>query len=80
MPAVKPVVIGSGIYLRRLPNLQKPMIMRMIPAMIVAMMSPCVPSFITIPATIVAKAAVGPAIWTLLPPRNDTMNPATIAV
>ena len=47
---------------------------------IVAIMRPCVPSFITMPATIVAKAAVGPAICTLLPPRNDTMNPATIAV
>ena len=34
----------------------------------------------TIPATIVANAAVGPAIWTLLPPRNDITNPAVIAV
>ena len=62
MPAVKPVVIGSGMYFRRLPKRQKPMIIRMIPAMIVATMSPWVPSFMTIPATIVANAAVGPAI------------------
>ena len=42
--------------------------------------SPSNPSFATIPATIVANAAVGPAIWTLLPPSAEMTNPATIAV
>ena len=28
----------------------------------------------------VAKAAVGPAIWILLPPKNETTKPAAIAV
>ena len=44
--------------------------------LIVATISPSIPLF----ATIVAKAAVGPAICTLEPPRNDTRNPAIIAV
>jgi len=44
--------------------------------LIVATISPSIPLF----ATIVAKAAVGPAICTLEPPRNDTRNPAMIAV
>ena len=56
------------------------MTMRRIPAMMVATISPSVPSRATIPATMVANAAVGPAIWTLLPPKNDTRKPATIAV
>ena len=42
--------------------------------------SPSNPSFAMIPATIVANAAVGPAIWTLLPPSAEMTNPATIAV
>ena len=29
---------------------------------------------------IVTKAAVGPPIWTLLPPKKDITNPANIAV
>ena len=53
---------------------------RRIPARMVATISPSVPSFMTIPATIVANAAVGPAICTRLPPKKDTRNPAMIAV
>ena len=56
------------------------MIIRMIPAIIVATIRPSIPFCATIPATIVANAAVGPAIWTLLPPRNEITNPANIAV
>ena len=33
-----------------------------------------------IPAMIVANAAVGPAICTWLPPKNEITNPAAIAV
>ena len=50
------------------------------PANTVAMARPSSPSLATIPATIVAKAAVGPAICTLLPPSAEITNPATIAV
>ena len=48
--------------------------------MIVARTSPETPFSATTPATMVAKAAVGPAIWTLEPPRNEITKPATIAV
>ena len=48
--------------------------------MIVAIASPSTPLFATIPATIVANAAVGPAICTWLPPKNEITNPAAIAV
>ena len=41
---------------------------------------PSIPSCATIPATIVANAAVGPAICTLLPPSAEMTKPATIAV
>ena len=50
------------------------------PASTVAITRPSSPSLATIPATIVAKAAVGPAICTLLPPSAEITNPATIAV
>jgi len=46
----------------------------------VATISPSIPSWATIPATIVANAAVGPAICTLLPPSAEMTKPATIAV
>ena len=42
--------------------------------------SPSSPSLATIPATMVANAAVGPAICTLLPPNAEITNPATMAV
>ena len=45
-----------------------------------AVIKPSIPFLATIPATIVANAAVGPAIRTLLPPRNDITKPANIAV
>ena len=51
-----------------------------IPAKTVATTSPSMPFRATIPATIVAKAAVGPAICTLLPPNAEIRNPATMAV
>lgn len=63
-----------------MPSFKKPIIIRSIPAIIVAAARPDIPFLATIPATIVANAAVGPAIWTLLPPKNEITNPANIAV
>ena len=80
MPAVNPVVIVKGTKRMRAPNLNRPMKMSMMPAMMVAAMSPSMPSVATMPATMVAKAAVGPEICTRLPPRNAMRNPATMAV
>ena len=56
------------------------MAIRKIPAMSVASTSPSKPFFATIPATMVANAAVGPAICTRLPPRKEITKPAVIAV
>lgn len=69
IPLVKPVVMVSGMNLIRLPNLNNPINTRIIPAIMVAIINPSIPSVATIPATIVANAAVGPAIWTRLPPK-----------
>ena len=80
IPAVNPVVIVYGMNLIRLPIRRKPMMTSRIPAIMVATASPSIPLSATIPATIVAKAAVGPAICTLLPPRKEITKPATIAV
>jgi len=64
----------------RFPSFSTPMSMRIIPAITVASASPSRPFLATIPATMVANAAVGPAIWTELPPRSETRKPAMIAV
>ena len=80
IPEVNPVVIVNGINLIREPSWQNPMITRMIPARIVATARPSTPLLATMPATIVANAAVGPAICTWLPPKNEITNPAAIAV
>ena len=52
----------------------------MIPAIMVARNNPSIPSVKIIPATIVANAAVGPVILTLLPPKSAVTKPAIIAV
>ena len=80
IPEVKPVVIVYGMNLIRLPNRNNPIRIRITPANSVAMISPSIPFFATIPATIVANAAVGPAICTRLPPRKEITKPAVIAV
>ena len=80
IPVVKPVVMVYGINRIRLPRRRKPIITRIRPASIVAVASPSIPFFMTIPATMVAKAAVGPAICTLLPPKKEITNPAMMAV
>ena len=63
-----------------LPMRSRPMTMSRMPARIVATARPSMPLRATMPATMVAKAAVGPAICTLLPPRAEIKNPATMAV
>ena len=50
------------------------------PAVLLAVARPLIPFLATIPATIVANAAVGPAICTVLPPRAEITKPAIIAV
>ena len=50
------------------------------PAIRVAITRPSVPNWATIPATMVANAAVGPEMLTLLPPRKEITKPATMAV
>ena len=62
------------------PNWAKPMIMRIIPDMMVASIRPLMPYCWTMPYRITMKAPVGPPIWTLLPPRNETRNPPTTAL
>ncbi len=80
IPAVNPVVMVYGIKRIKLPSLKNPMITRRIPAMTVAAARPSSPFFKTIPATMEANAAVGPAICTLLPPKKEITKPATMAV
>ncbi|OPZ75571.1 MAG: hypothetical protein BWY82_00205 [Verrucomicrobia bacterium ADurb.Bin474] len=80
MPVVKPLVTGQGIYLMRVPIRVSPISMRMIPAMMVAIIRPLYPCFSTISSTIGMKAAVGPPIWTRLPPSAAIRKPANIAV
>ena len=62
------------------PILRNPMITSITPAIIVAIMSPCIPKSPTMPATITMNAPVGPPIRNLDPPNTDTRNPAMIAV
>ena len=80
IPAVKPTVMVLGTYLIRVPSLKTPISIRIIPAIREAIISPDIPLVATIPATTVAKAAVGPAICTVLPPRSATIKIALIAV
>ena len=77
---MNPVVIVYGINLISEPSLRNPIRIRSKPANTVARARPDIPFFATIPATMVANAAVGPAICTRLPPRKDIMKPAIIAV
>ncbi len=80
MPAVNPVVMVKGTKRMTAPSLNSPIKMRRTPAMMVATMRPSMPSVATMPATMVANAAVGPDICTRLPPRKAIRNPAMMAV
>ena len=62
------------------PSFSRPMSTSITPAMMVAATRPSMPSVDTMPATMVAKAAVGPEICTRLPPKNAIRKPATMAV
>ena len=75
--AVNNELIESDLYFM---IFAKCIIISIIPAKRVAVTSPLIPFAATIPATMVANAAVGPAIWIRLPPKSETMNPAAIAV
>ena len=80
MPAVKPIVMVLGIKRMSFPSRSTPIRMSKSPAMMVAIISPSMPELATMPATMVAKAAVGPAICTLLPPKAEMRKPAMMAV
>ena len=62
MPAVNPTVIVLGTYLIREPNLNKPIITNIIPAIITAVINPSNPCSAIIEYIIVTNAAVGPPI------------------
>lgn len=59
------------------PSFSKPISTSITPAMMVAATRPSMPSVATMPATMVAKAAVGPEICTRLPLKNAIRKPAT---
>ena len=80
IPLVKPTTIGYGMNLKMAPILNTPIRIRNTPAMIVAMMSPCIPYCATIPATMTMNAPVGPPMRKLDPPKKEIRKPATIAV
>ncbi len=80
MPAVNPVVMVKGTKRMTAPIFENPITISKNPAMIVAATKPSMPSVATIPATMVANAAVGPDICTRLPPRKEMRKPAMIAV
>ena len=80
MPAVNPVVMVNGTKRMMAPSLNSPIRMSSAPAMMVAAISPSMPLVATMPATMVANAAVGPEICTRLPPKNAIRNPAMMAV
>ncbi|VWM24606.1 Uncharacterised protein [Collinsella intestinalis] len=62
------------------PRRKTPIRISSTPAMMVAATRPSIPLEATMPATMVANAAVGPEICTALPPSNAMMKPATMAV
>ena len=80
IPLVNPTTIGYGINLKIAPIFARPIATRNTPAIIVAMMSPCMPYCPTIPATMTIKAPVGPPIRKFDPPKKDMRKPATMAV
>ena len=71
------ILLNGGINLIRLPNLHNPITIRIIPAIIVAIISPSMPWDALIPATIVANAAVGPAINSANMPSIFSPRPAS---
>ena len=66
--------------LKMAPIRHSPMTTSITPAMMVAIISPCMPYWATMPDTITMNAPVGPPIRKREPPNTDTRKPATIAV
>ena len=62
------------------PIFSSPIATSMIPAIMLAIIRPCIPYCETIPATITMKAPVGPPMRKFEPPKKLMRNPATIAV
>ncbi len=62
IPLVKPTTIGYGMYLMIVPRCSTPNIMRKIPAISVAMVSPSKPYCWMMPYIIIMNAPVGPPI------------------
>lgn len=80
MPAVKPVMTGSGMNLMIVPIRVSPSASSISPAMNVATCRPSMPYRAVIPDRITTNAPVGPAICSRLPPNAETSRPAKIAV
>ena len=80
IPLVNPTTIGYGMNLKMAPIRHSPITTSITPAMIVAIIRPCIPYSATTPATITMNAPVGPPIRNLDPPNTDTRNPAMTAV
>ena len=80
IPSVNPIVIVLGINLIKSPKWNNPIRINITPAIRVATVNPAIPCSAIIPYIITTKAAVGPPIWTLLPPKNEIKKPAIIAV
>ena len=62
------------------PIRQKPIIISIMPAMMVAIVSPVIPYWAIMPEITTMKAPVGPPIRKREPPNTAMMKPATIAV
>ena len=62
------------------PSPVMPITASIIPARIVAVISPAGPCWSMTPKMMITNAPVGPPIWNLLPPKRLTQNPAVMAV
>ena len=80
IPLVNPTTIGYGMNLKMTPILKTPMMIRIMPAIIVAIVRPDIPYWPTMPATNTMKAPVGPPMRKRVPPRREMRKPATMAV
>ena len=80
MPAVKPTMTGSGMYLITAPRRAKPNTSRITPAISVAICKPAMPCCAVMIASTAMKAPVGPEICTRVPPNMEVSSAATIAV
>jgi hypothetical protein len=68
------------MYLIKPPSRAQPIANNISPARIVQSVRFAIPYWVYTPYTIPMNAPVGPPMHTLVPPRNEIRNPATIAV